>query len=137
MPSPTFAAADGLPAELVSGAKYTARFTVTLPADWPVEEDSDRGSVAMLTMVARGRPEDDPPEQPELPGVLYCSYGYPDAAGTTVTMDCPLFAPVPGPWDLYVYADTGSFLVEQFTGVGETRVANPLHVYRHTVVARP
>jgi hypothetical protein len=118
MPSPAFAADDGLPAELVSGAKYTARFTITLPADWPVQEKSAGGSYALLTMIARGRPLDDPPEKPELPGVLYCSHGYDDAAGTTVTMDCPLFAPDPGPWDLYVHADTP-------------------HVYHHTVVAKP
>jgi hypothetical protein len=134
LPSPVFAADDGLPAELVAGVKYTARFTVTLPVDWPVQENSDMGSRAMVLMVARGRPT---PDTPEPPIALYCSHGYPNAAGTTVTMDCPLFAPDPGPWELTVSADTGSFLIQQLISGGTPTVDDTLHVYHHTIVPAP
>lgn len=135
LPSPVFAADDGLPADLVTGSKYTARFSVSLPRDWPIMEASDDGSYAELVMVARGRPESDP-QRPEVTGI-YCSHGYSNAAGKTVTLDCPLIAPDPGPFDLYLSADTGSFLLQQFVPEGEPKVDDTLHVYHHTVVAGP
>jgi hypothetical protein len=134
-PSPTFAGDDGLPAILLTGTKYTATFTVTIPADWPAEQDDPRGTVALLMVLARGRGEDDPPQQPEWPAVIYCSYGYPHAAGTTITLTCPLTAPDPGPLDLHLSADTTGFLPEQ-PGV-QPKVTGTEHTYHHTVVVKP
>jgi hypothetical protein len=129
LPSPVFAGDDALSAVLVTGTHYSARFTVSLPADWPVEADSDVGSVAIVLMVARGRLRDNGIAPA---AALYCSSGYPNAAGTTVTLVCPLTAPEPGPFDLTVSA--GTSLLQAF-GSSEATVDDTLHVYHHTVVA--
>lgn len=136
-PSPVFAEDDGLPAELVSGEYYTARFTVTIPPDWPVRQISDAGSTAALTVTARGRGEDAPPDAPEMEGVIYCTGDYPNAAGTTVTLSCSLHIHDPGPLSLHLYAATGGLFIPQLAPDGDPLVDDIEHVYRHTVVPRP
>jgi hypothetical protein len=125
IPSPLFAADDGLPAELVTGQQYTARFTVTFPADWPT------GQSSVLAMFARGRPEKGGPEVQS----IYCSGGAPNAAGTTSTIDCPLTAPDPGPFDLTLSA-AGGFFIGSAAGDGSAATGTE-HVYHHTVIAGP
>jgi len=132
LPSPVFGADDGLPEQLVAGTEYSARFIVSFPADWPIEESSNRGSFAILSLVARGRPDHIPPDQPEV-YIIYCSRGYPHAAGQTVVAVCPLAAHDPGPFDLYLSAEPSLF---KAIGPGvEAKVDDTTHVYHHTVVA--
>jgi hypothetical protein len=136
-PMPVFPATDGLPEALVGGQRYPTTFQIHFPADWPREEGADNPEVTGASMVVSGRGKGErKAEEPEPFGgmeveVIFCSAGEVFAAGRTVTFDCSILAPSPGPFTLHLTAgarDGGVFFGnDNGQGIAVTKD------YQHTV----
>jgi hypothetical protein len=130
----TISDSDGLPAELRLKQRYSARFQITFPADWPAQSDYGADATpARFLLVGPWTPgvEEEaalPSDAALRPGqdVIYCTEAVLAAAGRQVDVTCEITPKVPGPLRLTLHVTTG------FLDMGDnTRTAS--RAFHHTV----